>query len=912
MTSSSTRLLATLPQPTDLSVDGLPRSLASPICHFLFRLAEASIWHGHFFLAGWYPSFTDIREAGLSPPCATSAKQIERAYSALLRDSQTGTEGCCRERGERGVLRCLLCGEFCTNSSAALRTHLNGSGSDADVSPAKCALCALSVVHNRRDMVLCSIKAHLLLHLDIYLMCPQCGFTPPPDLTPALAEMCLRLHLRFVCFHFNLVKVLLCSRGSCRDRIFLTMESFVQHWFEVHTARKYACQLCGSLGHQSKTEEGVADDAVVRLNGLVYDFFDLASVCAHLQERHSLSATSAPTFSQVAYVCSECAFVSSIPVDFADHFSSTHCRPSETSITAGVAAPQGRRSPCESQCFYRCFGDCSYFLPSIKELRSHMRNCSFAISTLKRAFGEQILNGAQVASGSVCGFAAASGEGRGNPLCLCLYCDISRRKTDPFVSGNDEGEALSSSTSKAFSDLHRLHAHEHIVHVTGGAAAVAVSGQVGCPWCGEKLTLMPAPVPASITTASAAPSSHTEGLINHLRRHAVANPYVAWQMERMRRFNESRSEVVVCYCQTGWLDSPLALMAHASAFPTAANTFRGRRKRSFGDTSLLPFPGFSGASTAGDTVATIAAAEDIKVVRRATATAAPSGGGGGGRGSGVENATFIVRPLYLPSGHMPLSREVYEHLRFGEHYDLDERLKAFNVALRTDDVEAAAKKAFQCPLCLSHESSRWALTEHAFFSHWLRLCYVCCHHICEAGTKKGGEQSIWEHTFSCLNQRHAALLLCATTNASDNVEGVDNDSGWRRRQRDLWPEEEVKGTVALLSPPHPDPTVTAAVFDDGRFADPPSVGVAAMETDDAGLELQGVGILTGCNDPAAVVGAGQKQRPRLGDVRRCTDASVEAGGGVVASVMLTNPDISVTGTVKICVFVYKVINNFML
>lgn len=119
----------------------------------------------------------DIQETGLPPPCATSSKQIEQAYNALLRDSQPDTGGCSREGEGRGVLRCLLCGEFCTNSSAAMRTHLNGSGSDANVSPAKCALCALSVVHNRRDMVLCSIKAHLLLHLDIYLMCPQCGFT---------------------------------------------------------------------------------------------------------------------------------------------------------------------------------------------------------------------------------------------------------------------------------------------------------------------------------------------------------------------------------------------------------------------------------------------------------------------------------------------------------------------------------------------------------------------------------------------------------------------------------------------------------------------------------------------------------------------------------------------------------------
>uniref|UniRef100_A0A0R3WRS9 C2H2-type domain-containing protein n=1 Tax=Hydatigena taeniaeformis TaxID=6205 RepID=A0A0R3WRS9_HYDTA len=261
MTSSLTQFPLTLTQPTDLSVDGLPRSLASPICHLLFRLAEASIWHGYFFLTGWYPSFKDVQDTGLSLPCAASVKQIEQAYNALLRDSQTDT-GCRTGRGEgRGVLRCLLCGEFSTNSVAALRAHLNGNGSDSDVSPAKCALCALSVVHNRKDMVLCSIKAHLLLHLDIYLMCPQCGFTPPPDLTASLAEVCLRLHLRFVCFHFNLVKVLLCSRGSCKDRTFLTMESFVQHWFEMHTARKYACQLCGSLGQRRKMEDGIADGA---------------------------------------------------------------------------------------------------------------------------------------------------------------------------------------------------------------------------------------------------------------------------------------------------------------------------------------------------------------------------------------------------------------------------------------------------------------------------------------------------------------------------------------------------------------------------------------------------------------------------------------------------------------------------
>lgn len=105
---------------------------------------------------------------------------------------------------------------------------------------------------------------------------------------------------------------------------------------------------------------------------------------------------------------------------------------------------------------------------------------------------------------------------------------------------------------------------------------------------------------------------------------------------------------------------------------------------------------------------------------------------------------------------------------------------------------------------------------------------MCCQHICEAGTRKGGEQSIWEHTFSCLSQRHAALLLCANTNDNDsNPEGGDDEPAWRRRQRAVCPQEDVKRTVPLPSPPpppptHPDATVSAAVFDDGRFADPPS------------------------------------------------------------------------------------------
>lgn len=103
-------------------------------------------------------------------------------------------------------------------------------------------------------------------------------------------------------------------------------------------------------------------------------------------------------------------------------------------------------------------------------------------------------------------------------------------------------------------------------------------------------------------------------------------------------------------------------MAHASAFPTATNTFRGSRKRSFGDTSLLPFPSLS-VAPAGSTIAMATTDGDAKVVRRSAVTTAPPRDDGGRGGSGgVENAIFTVRPLYLPSGHPPLSREVYEHV----------------------------------------------------------------------------------------------------------------------------------------------------------------------------------------------------------------------------------------------------------
>ncbi|KAM7534351.1 hypothetical protein Aperf_G00000107208 [Anoplocephala perfoliata] len=864
-----------------LSKDGLPTSLTSPISHFLFRLAEASPWLGHFFLTGWYPTLqtSDTQEASIPPPPAASFEEIQQAYEVLLKDSQNSTSSSSSSSSPSSFsslsLRCMLCCDFRTDSSTALRNHFTGCCHGADMAPAKCALCSLSVVHNRRDTLLCSIKAHLLFHLDIYLICPQCGFTPPPDLPPPLAEACLRLHLRFVCFHFNLMRVLLCSKpvAACRERIFLSMENFVQHWFETHTARKYACQLCGSSGSQGKLEGGLSNesinDSVVRLSGLPYEFQDMTTVCTHLQERHTLSPASAPTFSMVAYECSECSFISSLPVDFADHFSSTHCRLAETGGTdSSTGATQSRQSPCECRCFYRCFGECRQILPTLDGLRAHMRTCVYALSALKQAFGDLLFNSP---ADKLSQNSGSDSDGvNENPLCRCLYCDVSTKKNDVSVAGRrDDPETQSTSSSntsaqpntyqsaKAFSDLQQLHAHEHAVHVTGGAVAAVASssngGQVGCPWCAEKLTLK---------KTLKSEGSIADGLLRHLRTHAMANPYVAWQMERVKRFNENQDEVVTCHCHTGWLDSPLTLMAHAAALPTSTNTYRGSsQRRKFGDVALLPFPSlfaappntsFSQPVSTPPSIEIVTSKSSISTTTQTVENGVEESEAGRGvktRGKPLETGGITtVKFLYQPGGHPPLSKEVYEHLRFGQYYELDERLKAFNTALVSDDdVTVAAKAAFKCPLCPFHGGSRWALTEHAFFSHWLRLCYVCCEHIYDESRRNinSEEKSIWNHIYACLNCRHKAIL---SSKSNQDVLNEDLDIQIQQQLQQMHPHPRKKRRFSALggqtensltgsAEVMPSPTVhlptsssSAAVavgedcieLDADRFRDPPS------------------------------------------------------------------------------------------
>ncbi|VDN22480.1 unnamed protein product [Dibothriocephalus latus] len=215
-------------------------------------------------------------------------------------------------------------------------------------------MCSQSVACNQATASFCSMKAHLLFHLGIFLTCPQCGFTPPPTLTPDLAELCLRLHLRFVCFHFNVVQKYLCSWPECWKKTFTSLQNFIKHWLEVHTPSRFACVLClriNSNKDANRDSEGklaVTGDhlingntngpttngtrtleAAARISGRTpvtgaFKFVDECGVFKHLRTEHQIpeqQLTSNPKdFCIVGRACSHCSLVCSSTVDLANHF----------------------------------------------------------------------------------------------------------------------------------------------------------------------------------------------------------------------------------------------------------------------------------------------------------------------------------------------------------------------------------------------------------------------------------------------------------------------------------------------------------------------------------------------------------------------------------------------------------------
>lgn len=112
-------------------------------------------------------------------------------------------------------------------------------------------------------------------------------------------------------------------------------------------------------------------------------------------------------------------------------------------------------------------------------------------------------------------------------LSIALYVRfINTGAASEACEENSANASSIASAPVAFRDLNDLHAHEHSTHLTGGAASSSVI--VGCPWCGESLTLIPnlgvSSVPIGAQATAAAPLKQTSDLINHLRAHAAANP----------------------------------------------------------------------------------------------------------------------------------------------------------------------------------------------------------------------------------------------------------------------------------------------------------------------------------------------------------------------------------------------------
>nr|CAH8867194.1 unnamed protein product [Trichobilharzia regenti] len=197
------------------------------------------------------------------PPSAPSNAHLNLALNAILssyRSPQSSTPSSSLSQQQQqpfGVLRCLLC-KFKTNDKQRLKMHLMGSG--RTVVNTKCGLCGQLLSIEQPN--LCLIKAHILLHLGCHIMCPQCGFTPPAYLSPDCAELCLRAHLRFVCYHFNLREIFQCC--YCHEmgnkKGYKAFENLCQHYFECHTRRIYSCLLCVQHQKQLQSIVGISID----------------------------------------------------------------------------------------------------------------------------------------------------------------------------------------------------------------------------------------------------------------------------------------------------------------------------------------------------------------------------------------------------------------------------------------------------------------------------------------------------------------------------------------------------------------------------------------------------------------------------------------------------------------------------
>nr|CAH8867202.1 unnamed protein product [Trichobilharzia regenti] len=361
------------------------------------------------------------------PPSAPSNAHLNLALNAILssyRSPQSSTPSSSLSQQQQqpfGVLRCLLC-KFKTNDKQRLKMHLMGSG--RTVVNTKCGLCGQLLSIEQPN--LCLIKAHILLHLGCHIMCPQCGFTPPAYLSPDCAELCLRAHLRFVCYHFNLREIFQCC--YCHEmgnkKGYKAFENLCQHYFECHTRRIYSCLLCVQHQKQLQSIVGISIDnsqqqQQQQSTSFTIETSSFEELTNHMKVIHGAntppgamnSSTStvhpisgflsesqtvllppslvnmngppvvhgngnynASVMSENAdystrYQCIECLRVLDTREEYFRHFSAEH------------------RSACIQENYYRCFGSCKRLFPNIDIFREHLSVCQHAQTIFRSTFG---------------------------------------------------------------------------------------------------------------------------------------------------------------------------------------------------------------------------------------------------------------------------------------------------------------------------------------------------------------------------------------------------------------------------------------------------------------------------------------------------------------------------------------------
>nr|CAH8867204.1 unnamed protein product [Trichobilharzia regenti] len=425
-----------------------------------------------------------------------------------------------------GVLRCLLC-KFKTNDKQRLKMHLMGSG--RTVVNTKCGLCGQLLSIEQPN--LCLIKAHILLHLGCHIMCPQCGFTPPAHLSPDCAELCLRAHLRFVCYHFNLREIFqccYCHESGGNKKGYKAFENLCQHYFECHTRRIYSCLLCVQhqkqlqsieeltnhmrVIHGANTPPGAMNSStstVHPISGFVSESQTVllppslvnmnGPPVVHGNGNYNSSVMSENADYSTRYQCIECLRVLDTREEYFRHFSAEH------------------RSACIQENYYRCF-----VTPrGNNEINLVLQNQeSVADNGSSSDCSQQLLQQQQQHQ---------------------LQESPSNCETTPF-------------TARYFTDLINLHNHERDSHFFDSRKLIA------CPWCHKQLTFSKKDN-ANVTY---------EHLLSHVHEHYM----VSWCLARTRQWNENAKALPHCVCGLALLDSPLAILSHSGTHLIHADKYK--------------------------------------------------------------------------------------------------------------------------------------------------------------------------------------------------------------------------------------------------------------------------------------------------------------------------------------------------